>query len=121
MMIAYWVIAAVLAVVYLYSGGMKLLRSKEQLRPAMTWVEHTPLFLVRVIGFLEVLGALGLLLPPLTGIATWLVMAAAIGLVVVQLGAIPLHLRRHEVNVIALNLMLLVLAGVEIWLGTIWL
>jgi hypothetical protein len=80
-----------------------------------------PLRLVRTIGVLEVLGALGLILPPLIGIAPPVALAAAIGLVLIQVGGISLHLRRGEARLIGLNLALLVLAGVEIWLATVWL
>jgi hypothetical protein len=58
-----------LALLYLYSGGLKVLRSPDQLRPMMGWIDTMPLRLVRAIGVLEVLGAIGLILPPLTGIA----------------------------------------------------
>ena len=67
------------------------------------------------------LGALGLILPPLTGIAPGLALAAAAGLVLVQVGAIALHLSRGEARLIGLNVVLFVLAGVEIWLSTTWL
>jgi hypothetical protein len=87
----------------------------------MGWIDTVPLGLVRTIGGLEVLGALGLILPPLTGIVPALALAAAVGLVLVQVGAIGLHLRRGEVRLIGLNLVLIVLAGVEIWLATGWL
>jgi|ERR1700678_1264939 uncharacterized membrane protein len=117
MTVAYWIIAALLAVLYLYSGGLKVLRSPDQLRPIMGWVDTVPLRLVRAIGVLEVLGALGLILPRLTGIAQALAVAAATGLVLIQVGGISLHLRRGEVKVIGLNIALFVLAGVEIWLA----
>jgi hypothetical protein len=77
--------------------------------------------LVRTLGVLEVLGALGLILPPLTGIAPALALAAAIGLALIQVGGVSLHLSRGEVKVIGLNVLLLILAGVEIWLATVWL
>ena len=80
-----------------------------------------PLSVVRVIGLLEVLGVIGLILPPLVGVLTWLTVAAAVGLVLVQIGGITLHLRRGEVRVLGLNVALLALAAVEIWLATIWL
>jgi len=48
---------------YLYSGGLKVLRTPDQLRPMMGWIDTMPLRLVRVIGVLEVLGALGLICP----------------------------------------------------------
>ena len=121
MTVAYWVVAALLALFYLYAGGLKVLRSPDQLRPMMGWIDTVPLRLVRTIGVLEVLGALGLILPPLTGVAPALALAAAIGLVLIQVGGISLHLSRGEVKVVGLNVALLVLAGVEIWLATVWL
>src|ERR1019366_9737521 len=105
----------------LYSGALKVLRSPDQLRPMMAWVDAMPLRFVRTIGVLEVLGALGLILPPLTGIAPALALAAAIGLVLIQVGAISLHLSRGETKVIPLNVVLLILAGAAVWLATVWL
>ena len=119
--LAYWIAAALLALLYLYSGGIKVVRSKDQLRPMMGWIDTVPLRLVRTIGVLEVLGALGLVLPPLTGIAPGLALAAAIGLVLIQVGAISLHLSRGEAKMIGLNIVLLALAGVAIWLSLTWL
>ncbi|GAA1069936.1 DoxX family protein [Kitasatospora arboriphila] len=118
MHVAYWFVAALLALFYLYSGGKKVLQDREVLRPMMGWVDAVPLPLVRVVGALEVLGALGLLLPPLTGVAVGLAVAAAVGLVLVQVGGAALHLSRGEVREIGLNLVLLVLALVAAWLGT---
>lgn len=121
MLIAYWIVAGLLAALYLFSGGVKIVRSRDRLRPMMAWVDRMPLPFVRLIGVLEVLAAVGLILPPLTGIAPWLAFVAAIGLVLVQIGAITLHLLRGEARQLGLNLALLVLAAVEIWLATIWL
>jgi DoxX-like protein len=119
--IAYWIVAALLAVFYLYAGGRKVAQSKEQLQPMMGWVDRVPMPLVRAIGVLEVLGAAGLILPPLTGIAPGLAIAAAIGLVLIQIGGIAVHLSRGEARVIGLNIGLLVAAGAAAWLGTTWL
>jgi DoxX-like family len=121
MQVAYWIVAAVLALFYLYSGGIKVVRSKDQLRPMMGWIDSVPLRLVRTIGVLEVLGALGLVLPPLTGVAAGLALVAATGLVLIQVGGISLHLRRGEARLIGLNIVLLALAGAAIWLSTSWL
>lgn len=121
MTIAYWIVAGPLALFYLYSGGIKVVQSKEKLRPMMAWVDTMPLGFVRTIGLLEVLGAVGLLLPPLTNIAPGLALAAAIGLVLVQIGGITLHLRRGETKAIGLNIALLIAAGVTAWLATTWL
>jgi len=121
MKVAFWTVAAVLALLYLYSGGIKVVRSKDQLRPMMGWIDTVPLRLVRTIGVLEVLGALGLILPPLTGLATGVAVAAAVGLALIQVGAISLHLSRGEAKLIGLNIGLLALAGAAIWLSTAWL
>lgn len=121
MIVAYWIVAGVLAVFYLYSGASKIVRSQEKLQPMMPWVDDMPLGFVRTIGVLEVLGAIGLILPPLTGIAPWLAFAAAIGLVLVQIGAIIVHARRGEFRILGLNIGLLVLAAVAVWLATAWL
>jgi len=121
MRVAYWIVAGLLALFYLYAGGIKVARSKDQLRPMMGWVDSVPLRLVRAIGVLEVLGALGLILPPLTGIAPALALAAATGLALIQVGAMALHLSRGEAAVIWLNIALLALAGSAIWLSTTWL
>ncbi len=118
MEIAYWIVAGLLAAFYLYAGSLKVVRSQEQLRPMMGWVDQIPMPLVRTIGVLEVLGAAGLILPLLTGIAPGLAVAAAIGLVLIQAGGIVVHLSRGEARLIGLNIALLVAAAAAAWLAT---
>ena len=84
----------------------------------MGWVDRVPVPAVRTIG---VLGAAGLVLPPLTGIMPWPAVAAAVGLVLIQVGGIVVHLSRGEARQIGLDIGLLVAALVAAWLGTIWL
>jgi hypothetical protein len=108
--VAYRIPAALLALFYLYAGGLKLLRGRERLRPMMAWVDDLPMSAVRGLGAVEVLGALGLVLPRLTGTAPRLAVAASLGLVLLQVGAIPVHLRRGDRR-IGLNLVLLALAA----------
>jgi uncharacterized membrane protein len=119
MLIAYWIVAGLLAVFYVYSGGIKAVRSKEALRPMMGWVDDMPFAAVRAIGIVEVLGAVGLIVPPLVGVAPWLAFVAAVGLVLVQVGAAVVHLRRGEK--VWMNVALFVIAGVAVWLATVWL
>ena len=66
----------------------------------MSWVDTIPMPVVRAIGVLELLGAIGLILPPLTGIAPGLSLDAAIGYVVLQVCATGLHLSRGEKQVV---------------------
>jgi DoxX-like family len=121
MKVAYWIIAGLLALFFLYAGGKKVAQSQDQLRPMMGWVDQIPMPLVRTIGVLEILGAIGLILPPLTGIAVGLALAAAVGFLLLQIGATALHLSRGEAKLIGLNLGLIVTAAVTVWLSTVWL
>jgi hypothetical protein len=121
MEIAYWIVAGLLAVFYLYAGGKKVVQSQEQLQPMMGWVDTVPMPLVRTIGVLEVLGSVGLILPPLTGIAPGLAVAAAVGLVLIQVGGIVVHVSRGEARLIGLNIALLGAAAAAAWLGSTWL
>jgi hypothetical protein len=120
MKLAYWIVAGLLGLFYLYAGGKKVAQTKDQLAPMMGWVDTIPMRLVRVIGVIEILGVLGLLLPPLTGIAPNLAVVAAVGFVVLQVLATGLHLSRGEVKETGLNVALIVFAGVAAWLATAW-
>ncbi|GAA2575349.1 MULTISPECIES: DoxX family protein [Streptomyces] len=113
---AYWIVAGLLAAFSLYSGAVKAVRSRERLRPMMAWVDSVPMPAVRAVGVVEVLGAAGLVLPPLTGVAPWSATAAAVGFVVLQIGATGVHLRLGDRRV-ALNLTLLATAAVTVWLA----
>jgi uncharacterized membrane protein YphA (DoxX/SURF4 family) len=86
MNIVLWVVQALLALVFFYSGGKKLIRSNEQIQ-ALPWARDLSRAMVRAIGILEVLGAIGVILPVLTGILPWLTPLAAGGLAVLMLGA----------------------------------
>ncbi len=112
-----WVITAGLAVVFLGAGLMKLLRSKEKLTadPMMVWAEDFSPGVIKLIGLLEVLAAAGLVLPALLGIAPVLVPLAALGLVLVMIGAIVVHVRLKEGRDVVKNVVLLVLAAVVVW------
>ncbi|MFH8582315.1 DoxX family protein [Streptomyces zaomyceticus] len=116
MNIAYGIVAGLLALFYFYAGTLKVIRSRDQLRPMMAWVDRVPLPAVRALGAVEILGAAGLILPPLTGIAPSLAQAAAIGFVLLQTGAIAVHLTGQDRR-IALNAGLTVTAAVTIWLA----
>ncbi|MEU3343115.1 DoxX family protein [Streptomyces sp. NPDC006668] len=117
MNIAYWIVAGLLALFYCYAGTLKVIRSRDQLRSMMAWVDRIPLPAVRVLGTVEILGATGLVLPPLTGIAPSLAPAAAVGFVFLQTGAIAVHLTGEDRRV-ALNVGLTATAAVTIWLAT---
>lgn len=116
MNVALWIIAGLLAVVFLASGVVKLIWSKGKLvASGMGAVEDFSAGAVRAIGVLEVLAAVGLVLPALLDIAPVLVPLAAVGLVLLMAGVVVTHVRRHEAQVIVMPLALLALAGVVAW------
>ena len=106
-----WVAQALLAAVFLVSGATKLSQPKEKLVKKMAWMEDFSQEAVRLIGVLEVLGAIGIVLPELTGILPWLTPLAALGLVLTMVGAALTHLRRAEYGPIAVTAALLMLAA----------
>lgn len=110
MAIVLWIIQGILALVFLLAGLMKGFTPLEGLKKNMAWVRVAPAAFVRFVGIAELLGALGLILPILTGIQPWLTIAAALGLVVVMLGAIIFHSTRKEYSQVGLNVVLLLLA-----------
>ena len=113
--IALWVVQVLLALAFLGAGATKLSQPKEKLLKNMAWVEDFSQRTVRLIGTLEVLGAIGIVLPALTGILPWLTPLAALGLVLLMIGAALTHLRRTEYGYIAMNVVLLVLAAFVVW------
>ena len=110
MNIALWIVQGLLAAMYLMAGSLKtfnLARAKEQ----MPWAKNRSDAFVRFVGISELLGALGLILPLVTGILPWLTVLAATGLTLIQLLAIfTEHLPKKEFNVIPVNIVLLALA-----------
>ncbi len=111
MNVALWIVQGLLALAFAMAGFMKLTQPKEKLAAQMKWVEDSAPNTVKLIGGLELLGAIGLILPMLTGILPWLTPLAAAGLVLTMLGAMATHLRRHENQMLVVNLVLLLLAA----------
>jgi uncharacterized membrane protein YphA (DoxX/SURF4 family) len=109
--LALWIVAVVTALAFAAAGAAKLTQPKDKLQQQMGWVEDFAPNTVRFIGAMEVLGALGLILPAVTGIATVLVPVAATGLAIVMILASTVHLRRGEPKVLPANIVLFLLAG----------
>ncbi|GAA1015421.1 hypothetical protein Aple_049990 [Acrocarpospora pleiomorpha] len=116
MNIALWIIAGLLAVIFLAGGAVKLIQPKEKLAASgMGFAEDFSVGAVKAIGTLEILAAVGLILPAALDIAPVLVPLAAVGLVLLMAGAIITHLRRHEARAIVVNLAFLALAALVAW------
>jgi uncharacterized membrane protein YphA (DoxX/SURF4 family) len=116
MNVVLWIIAAALAVAFLAAGFMKLTQPKEKLyENGMAWTEDFSPGMVKAIGLLEALAAVGLVLPAAVDVLPVLVPLAALGLVAVMVGAAITHARRREPQMIVINGVLLALAAVVVW------
>jgi uncharacterized membrane protein YphA (DoxX/SURF4 family) len=94
MNVALWIVQALLAVVFASSGVAKSAMSKQALLASgQTGVRDYSVPFIRFIASLEILGALGLLLPGLTEVAPFLTPLAAIGLAIIMVGAARAHSR----------------------------
>jgi|SRR5262245_36066669 len=78
-----WIVQVLLALLFLWAGGMKLVLPIEMLKGPIA----LPEWFLRFIGVAEVLGAIGLILPWLLRIRPALTPLAAIGLVIIMIGA----------------------------------
>ena len=96
MNVALWVVTGILVVAFLAAGLMKVAQPREKLQKNLPWVEDFSDGQVKGIGAIEVLGALGLVLPAIGGIAPWLVPLAAAGLAITMVIAAIMHLRRGD-------------------------
>ena len=110
---ALWIIAGLLATVFLVAGSNKLLIPREKLAkaPGGGWVLDFSAEFVKALGAVEILGAIGLILPALLGIAPVLVPLASTGLATIMVGAAIVEFRRQEFKHVLLNLAYLAMAA----------
>lgn len=114
---ALWIVAWVLAAVFAVGGAAKVVVAKERIAALRFggWAEDWSPSAIKAIGALEVLAAVGLILPAVLDIAPALVPLAALGLVLIMIGAIVVHARRGEFANIIGNTTYLLLAAFVVW------
>jgi len=93
MNIVLWIIQILLAALFAFAGGMKLIMPIEE----MTKQIPMPGWFLRFIGVAEVLGAIGLVVPWLAGIGRKLTPLAAAGLVIIMIGAVIVTLMTGDI------------------------
>jgi hypothetical protein len=108
--IALWIVSGLLAAAYIFAGLNKTLSPKSKLAASLPWTKDFSPGTVKFIGIVEFLGGLGLILPWLTGITPVLTALAATGLVLVQLLAAIVHIRRGEPKALPINAVLFLAA-----------
>ena len=113
--IGLWAVQGLLALAFLGAGVTKVSQPIAELAQQMAWAGYTPAALVRFIGAVEVLGALGLILPAATRVLPILTPLAAAGLTTVMVLAAGTHLTHGEAPMIVPNVMLGALSALVAW------
>lgn len=108
-----WLAQLLIAVPFAGIAKMKLTTPLAELNQHVPWALEYP-HLVRVMGALDLLGAIGILLPALLRIAPWLTVWAAIGCAALMVSAIVFHFARGEAWATPINVVYLALA-IHIW------
>lgn len=110
-----WVLQALLALFFVPVGYSHALLPFDEIARQATWMHDVPRWLSRFIGYAEIAGGLGLILPPALRLPPWLTPAAALGLATIMLLAIPLHVLKGEASVIWLHALIAALAMFVAW------
>lgn len=95
-----WILSGLLASAFLGAGAAKIFTTREKLlaNPNMAWTEDFTSAQVKAIGAVEVLGAIGVILPWLLDTSRVLTPLAAVGLAIIMVGAMLTHARRGELK-----------------------
>jgi hypothetical protein len=110
-----WTAQGLLAVLFAGAGGMKLVMAEESLIPLMPWVVDFSPAAVKAIGAVEVLGAVGIVLPLAMSIAPVLTPVAAVGFALVMAGGGLVHAARGEYAQAVANVVVLAVAVFVAW------
>jgi hypothetical protein len=109
-----WIAQLLLAAIMVAAGGSKLFLPRARLAEKMSWTKDAPIALVKLLGLAELLGAFGLILPRLTGIAPILTPIAAGGVSLILIGALATKLRHRDspaLPAVAMLLAVLIVVG----------
>ncbi len=108
-------IAQILTAVLLLMGAVMKFMPIEKISAMMPWTGQVPPILVRLLGLIDLLGALGLVLPDMLHVKPRLTVWAAIGTILLMLCAIFFHISRGESSVIGFNILVAALAIFIAW------
>ncbi|QMW04662.1 DoxX family protein [Spirosoma foliorum] len=113
--ISLWIIQVILAATFIWAAAMKLFQPIDQLANMWPWVGQIPVAFVKFTGLVDLLGAVGLILPAWLRIKPQLTPIAALGTVVLMICASIFHITRGEASVIGVNIVFAVLAAFIAW------
>ncbi|WP_175615790.1 DoxX family protein [Piscibacillus halophilus] len=117
MNLALWIATGLLALIALIGGVSKTFMSKEKLAqsPGGGWVLDFNVGFLKFLGILEILAALGLILPAVVDIVPTLVPVTAVCWVLLMIGAIITHIRHGDAKPVIANIIYLLLAVFIAW------
>jgi len=113
--IALWAAQVLLAAAFLLTVTMRLTQPREKLVQTQPWVNDFSATQVAAVSALEFLAALGLILPAVTHIATFLVPLAAVGIILLMIGAMAVNMRMSLTRGIVTNVIFIALAAFVAW------
>jgi uncharacterized membrane protein len=109
---ALWIVQGLLAAMFAMAGIMKSTLPEVKLGKQFPWANDFSTKTVRLIGMSELLGAIGLIVPWLMGIAPILTPVAALGLCLIMVLATNIvHLKKNQYKEITLNIILFLLGA----------
>ncbi|WP_181723075.1 DoxX family protein [Nocardia gipuzkoensis] len=116
MKIALWSAQIALAMLFTYTGVLKVRHSREELAAKIgPWVNDFPDGTMKALGTSEILGAVALVVPPAVGALPVLTPVASTGLAITMIGAIAVHSRYREYAHLPVNGVLLALTAFVAW------
>jgi hypothetical protein len=113
--IGLWAAQGFLALMFIMPAFMKMFQSIETLSGMLPWAGQVSPAVVRGLGFIDLLGGLGIILPSILRTQPRLTVLASIGGILLMVSAIIFHLSRGEGNVIGFNILLVALLAFVAW------
>ncbi len=117
MNLAVWIVTGLLAAVALLGGMTKSFLPKEKLAAAHggEWTANVSTGFVRTLGVLELLAAVGLIVPAVVDVAPVMVPVTAVCWILLMIGAMITHGRLGQYKLVLLNVAYLAMAAFIAW------
>ncbi len=113
--ITLWIAQILLAATFIWAASMKLFQPIEKLSAMWPWVGQVPVALVNFTGVIDLLGALGVILPALFRIRPKLTPITAVAIIILMICASVFHIVRGEASVIGVNVIFALIAAFIAW------
>ena len=110
-----WIAQILLSLCLSWAGIVKLFQPVEQLKMMWPWTGEVSQVFVKLIGIIDLLGALGLLIPPLFRFKPVLTPIAAIGIILLMITASIFHICRGESSQIGFNIVVAVISAFVVY------